>query len=242
VEAVKERKGPSLDQYPILSEFQDVFPNELPRLPPERELDFTIDLKLGAKPISKTPYWMTALELCELQMQLKELLDLGLVRPSVSPWGTLVIFVKKKDGSLRLCIDYRDLNCAIVKNRYPVPRIDDLFDQMKGAAVFSKIDLRSGYHQLRIKEGDIPKNSFLTRFGHYKFVAVPFGLTNAPAVFMSLMNDVFRKYLDHFVQVFLDDILIYSRNEREHEEHLRIVLSCLREKKLYGKLLKCSFF
>ena len=126
-------------------------------------------------------------------MQLKELLDLGLVRPSVSPWGAPVIFVKKKDGSLRLCIDYRDLNRATVKNRYPMPRIDDLFDQMKGAAVFSKIDLRSGYHQLRIKEGNIPKNVFRTWFGHYKFVVVPFRLTNVPAVFMSLMNGVFWK-------------------------------------------------
>ena len=153
-------------------------------------------------------------------MQVKELLDLGIIRPSVSPWGAPIIFFKKKDGSLRLCIDYKDLSHAIVKNRYPMPQIDDLFDQMKGAAIFSKIDLRSGYHQLRIKEGDIPKNAFQTRFGHYKFVIVPFGLTNAPVVFMSLMNGVFQKYLDRFVQVFLDDILIYSNNEREHEEHL----------------------
>jgi hypothetical protein len=159
-------------------------------------------------------------KLCELQMQLKELLDLGLIRPSVSLWGAPIIFVKKKDGSLRLCIDYRDLNRATVKNRYPMSRIDDLFDQMNRVEVFSKIYLRSGYHQLRIKEGDIPKTTFRTWFGHYKFVLVPFGLTNAPAVFMSLMNGVFREYLDYFVQVFLDDILIYSKNEREHEEHL----------------------
>jgi hypothetical protein len=185
---------------------------------------------------------MIALELCELQLQLKELIDLGIIRPSVSPWVAPVIFVKKKDGSLRLCIDYRDLNHATMKNRYPIPLIDDLFDQMKGATVFPKFDLRLGYHQLRIKEGDIPKTAFQNRFGHYEFIVAPFGLTNAPTIFMSLMNGVFWKYLDHFVHVFLDDILIYSKNEREHEEHLRVVLSCLRENKLYGKLSKCSFF
>jgi hypothetical protein len=146
VEAMNERKGTSLDQYPVLSEFKDVFLNELPGLPSERELDFTIELKPGVEPISKTPYRMTMLELCELQMQLKELLELGLIRPSVSPWGARIIFVKKKDGSLWLCIDYRDLNHATVKNRYPMPQIDNLFDQMKGATIFAKIDLRSGYH------------------------------------------------------------------------------------------------
>jgi hypothetical protein len=187
VEAVNEGKGPSMDQYPVLSEFEDVFPKELHRLPPERKLDFTIELKSSAEPISKTPYRMIAPKLCELQMQLKELLDLGLIRPSVSPWGAPIIFVKKKDGSLRLCIDYRDLNRATVKNRYPMPRIDDLFDQMKGAVVFSKINLRSGYHQLRIKEGDICKTTFRTRFRHYEFVVVPFGLTNAPTVFMRMV-------------------------------------------------------
>jgi hypothetical protein len=214
VEVVNERKGPLLDQYPVLSEFKDVFSNELPGLPPERELDFTIELKTSAETISKTLYQMTVPGLCELQLQLKELLDLGIIRPSVSPWGDPVIFAKKKDGSLCLCIDYRDLNHATVKNRYTMPRIDDLFNQMKGATVFSKINLRSGYHQLRIKEGDIQKNAFRTRFGHYKFVIVPFGLTNVPTVFMSLMNDVFWKYLDCFIQIFLDDILIYSKNER----------------------------
>ncbi len=173
---------------------------------------------------------------------MKELLDVGHIRPSTSPWGAPVIFVKKKDGSLRLCIDYRDLNRATVKNQYPMPRIDDLFDQMKGAVVFSKIDLRSGYHQLRISENDISKTAFRTHFGHYEFTVVPFGLTNTPAVFMNLMNSVFRKYLDQFVQIFLDDILIYSKNEKEHEDHLRIVLSCLKEHQLYGKLSKCSFF
>jgi hypothetical protein len=190
MEAVNERKGPSLDQYPVLLEFKDVFLNELSGLPPERELDFTIEIKPGAEPISKTPYRMKTPKLCDLQMQLKELLDLGLIRPSVSPWGAPINFVKKKDGSLRLCIDYRDLNRDIVKNRYPMPQIDDLFDHMKGATVFSKINLRSGYHYLRIKEGDIPETAFRYRFGHYEFVVVLFGLTNVPTVFMSLMNGV----------------------------------------------------
>jgi hypothetical protein len=231
-----------LEHLPVVKEFADVFPEELPGMPPERELEFTIDLKPGTEPIARTPYRMSTPELQELKMQLKELLDLGLIRPSVLPWGAPVIFIRKKDGSWRLCIDYRQLNKATIKNQYPLPRIDDLFDQMKGATVFSKIDLRSGYHQLRIKEDDIPKTAFKTRFGHYEFTVLPFGLTNAPGVFMSLMNGVFREYLDKFVQVFIDDILIYSRTTEEHDEHLRLVLQCLREHKLYGKLSKCSFY
>jgi hypothetical protein len=226
----------------VVKEFVDVFLEELPRLSPERELEFTIDLKLGTELIARTPYQMSTPELQKFKMQLKELLDLGLIHPSVSPWGAPVIFIRKKDGLWRLCIDYRQLNKATIKNQYPLPRIDDLFDQMKGVTVFSKIDLRSGYHQLWIKEDDIPKTTFKTRFGHYKFTILPFGLTNAPGVFMSLMNGVFRKYLDKFVQVFIDDILIYSRMTEEHDEHLRLVLQCLREHKLYGKLYKCSFY
>jgi hypothetical protein len=185
-----------LEHLPVVKESADVFPEELPGMPPERELEFTIDLKPGMEPIARTPYRMSTPELQELKMQLKELLDLGLIRPSVSPWGAPVIFIRKKDGSWRLCIDYRQLNKATIKNQYPLPRIDDLFDQMKGVTVFSKIDLRSGYHQLRIKEDDIPKTAFKTRFGHYEFTVLPFGLTNAPGVFMSLMNGVFREYLD----------------------------------------------
>eukprot|EP00253_Pinus_taeda_P023417 PITA_23417 len=242
IQEVIQGKGPSLGQYPVLAKFPDVFPKELPGLPPVRELDLTIELKPGTHLISKTPYRMTTPELQELQIQLKELLDVGHIQPSTSTWGAPVIFVKKKDGSLRLCVDYRDLNRATVRNQYPMPRIDDLFDQMKGAIVFSKIDLRLGYHQLRISGNDISKTAFRTRFGHYEFNVVPFGLTNAPAVFMDLMNSDFRKYLDQFVQVFLDDILIYSKNRKEHEDHLRIVLSCVRERQLYGKLSKCSFF
>jgi hypothetical protein len=191
---------------------------------PERDLEFTIDLKLRTEPIARTPYQMSTLELQELRMQLKELLDLGLIRPSVSPWGAPVIFIWKKDGSWRLCIEYHQLNKAMIKNQYPFPRIDDLFDQMKGVTVFSKIDLRSGYHQLQIKEDDIPKTAFKMRFGNYEFNILPFGLKNAPRVFMSLMNGVFREYLDKFVQVFINDILIYSRMMEEHDEHLRLVL------------------
>jgi hypothetical protein len=170
---------------------------------------------------------MSTPKLQELKMQLKELLDLGLIHPSVSPWGVLVIFIRKKDGSWRLCIDYCQLNKATIKNQYPLPRIDDLFDQMKGVMVFSKIDLRSGYHQLQIKEEDIPKTAFKMRFRHYEFTVLLFGLTNAPRVFMSLMNGVFREYLDKFVQVFIDDILIYSWMIEEHDEHLSLVLQCL---------------
>ncbi|KAL4035094.1 hypothetical protein IC575_003768 [Cucumis melo] len=142
---------------------------------------------------------------------------------------------------MRLCIDYRELNKVTVKNRYPLPRIDDLFDQLQGATVFSKIDLRSGYHQLRIKDEDIPKTAFRSRYGHYEFIVMSFGLTNAPAVFMDLMNRVFREFLDTFVIVFIDDILIYSKTEAEHEEHLRMVLQTLRDNKLYAKFSKCEF-
>ncbi|KAL0537612.1 hypothetical protein IC582_026595 [Cucumis melo] len=185
---------------------------------------------------------MAPAELKELKVQLQELLDKGFIQPSVSPWGAPVLFVKKKDGSMRLCIDYRELNKVTVKNRYPLPRIDDLFDQLQGATVFSKIDLRSGYHQLRIKDEDVPKTAFRSRYGHYEFIVMSFGLTNAPAVFMDLMNRVFREFLDTFVIVFIDDILIYSKTEAEHEEHLRMVLQTLRDNKLYAKFSKCEFW
>ena len=150
--------------------------------------------------------------------QLEELQRLGFIRPSISPWGAPVLFVRKKDGSLRMCIDYRELNRVTIKNKYPLPRIDDLFDQLRDAAVFSKIDLRSGYHQLKIKPQDIPKTAFRTRYGHFEFLVMSFGLTNAPAAFMDLMNRVFKDYLDQFVIVFIDDILVYSRSEEGYED------------------------
>eukprot|EP00253_Pinus_taeda_P020204 PITA_20204 len=185
---------------------------------------------------------MSVPELTELKMQLQELLEKNYIHPSVSPWGALVLFVKKKDGTLRMCIDYRQLNKLTIKNKYPLPRIDELFDQVKGATMFSKIDLRSGYHQIRIKDEDIAKTAFRTRYGHYEFVVLPFGLTNAPATFMCLMNSIFHPYLDQFVLIFIDDILIYSRTIEEHHEHLRIVLQTLREHQLYAKFSKCDFF
>ncbi|KAA0040689.1 pol protein [Cucumis melo var. makuwa] len=232
----------SLSSEPVVRDYPDVFPEELPGLPPHREVEFAIELEPGTVPISRAPYRMAPAELKELKVQLQELLDKGFIRPSMSPWGAPVLFVKKKDGSMRLCIDYRELNKVTVKNRYPLPRIDDLFDQLQGATVFSKIDLRSGYHQLRIKDEDVPKTAFRSRYGHYEFIVMSFGLTNAPAVFMDLMNRVFREFLDTFVIVFIDDILIYSKTEAEHEEHLRMVLQTLRDNKLYAKFSKCEFW
>ena len=157
-----------------------------------------------------TPHRMAAVELQELRVQLQELLDKGFIRPSTSPWGTSVLFEKKKDKTLRLCIDYRQLNGVMIKNLYPLPRIDDLFDQLRRARVYSKIDLRTGYHQLRVRETDIPKIAFRTRYGHFEFTVMPFGLTNGPAAFMDLMHRIFQPYLDQFVVVFVDDIFIYS--------------------------------
>jgi hypothetical protein len=241
---VRELEKGSIDltSIPVVREFRDVFPEELPGLPPVREIEVSIETIPGVSPIAQSPYRMAPMELAELKVQLQELLDKGFIWPSNSPWGAPVLFVKKKDGTLRLCIDYRQLNKVTVKNRYPLPRIDDLFDQLKGVRVFSKINLRSGYHQLRIKEQDIQKTAFRTRYGHYEFLVMPFGLTNAPAMFMDLMNRVFRPYLVQYVVVFIDDILVYSNSHLEHEQHLRVVLQTLRENQLYAKLDKCEFW
>ncbi|GJU99953.1 putative reverse transcriptase domain-containing protein [Tanacetum coccineum] len=201
-----------------------------------------IDLIPGAAPVARAPYRLAPSEMKELSEQLQELSDKGFIRPSSSPWGAPVLFVKKKDGSFRMCIDYRELNKLTVKNRYPLPRIDDLFDQLQGSSIYSKIDLRTGYHQLRVREQDISKTAFRTRYGHYEFQVMPFGLTNAPAVFMDLMNRVCKPYLDKFVIVFIDDILIYSKDKKEHEEHLKAILELLKKEKLYAKFSKCEFW
>jgi hypothetical protein len=212
-----------------VSKFLDVFLEELPGMPPDREIEFVIELVPGTTPIFKRAYRMAANQLVELKEQLQELLDKGYIHPSASPWGAPVIFVPKKDGTQRMCVDYRSLNEVTIKNKYPLPRIDDLFDQLKGACVFSKIDLRSGYRQLKIRASDIPKTAFITRYGLYEYMFMSFGLTNAPAYFMYLMNKVFMEYLDKLVVVFIDDILIFSKNEEEHDEHLRSVLQKLRD-------------
>ncbi|WVZ81168.1 hypothetical protein U9M48_028579 [Paspalum notatum var. saurae] len=204
-----------IKKIPVVCEFPNVFPEELPGLPQDRNVEFSIEL---------VP-------------------DKGFIHPSSSPWGCPALFVEKKDqGGKRLCVDYRPLNAVTVKNKYPLPHIDILFDQLARARVFSKIDLRSGCYQIKIQEEDIPKTAFSTRYGLYEHLVMSFGLTNAPAFFMYMMNSVFMNELDKFVVVFIDDILIYSKNEEEHEEHLRIVLTRLREHKLYAKFSKCAFW
>ena len=231
-----------LAEVPMVNEFFDVFPEDLPGLTPDREIEFEIELAPGTKPISIASYRMAPAEIKELKVQMEELLSKGFVKTSTSPWGAPVLFVKKKDGSLRLCIDYRQLNKVTIRNQYPLPIIDDLFDQLQGAKVFSKIDLRSGYHQLKVRREDVPKTAFRTRYGHYEFLVMPFGLTNALTAFMDLINRVFGPYLDKFVIVFIDDILVYSSSKEEHAKHLRIVLQTLREHQLYAKFIKCQFW
>src|SRR4030095_12493773 len=168
----------SLQDIPVVCDYPDVFPDDLPGLPPERQVEFGIDLVPGATPIAKAPYRLAPSELKEMLSQIDELLQKGFIQPSTSPWGAPVLFVKKKDGTMRMCIDYRELNKVTIKNKYPIPRIDDLFDQLQGASFFSKIDLRSGYHQLKVQDDDVPKTAFRTRYGHYEFLVMPFGLTN----------------------------------------------------------------
>jgi hypothetical protein len=237
-------EGINLKDIPIICEYPDVFPDDLPGMPPDRDIEFVIELQPGTAPISKRPYCMPPNELAELKIQLQDLLDKGFIRPSASPWGCPALFVKKKNNSLRLCVDYHPLNKVTIKNKYPLLRIDILFDQLElaGARVFSKIDLRSGYHQIKIRPSDIPKTAFSTRYGLYEYLVMSFGLTNAPAYFMYLMNSVFMQELDKFVVVFIDDILIYSKNPEDHTKHLHVVLQRLRDHHLYAKFSKCEFW
>ena len=226
----------------LLENYKDVFPEDLPNgLPPVRSHDHPIDLEPNHKPPCRPVYRLSLSEQDEVTKQVKDLLDKGFIRPSSSPYGSPVLFVKKKDGTLRMCIDYRALNKITVKNGYPIPRVEDLLDRLNHATVFSKLDLRSGYHQLRIKESDIHKTAFKTHEGLYEFLVMPFGLTNAPASFMALMNDVLRPLINKCVVVFFDDILVYSRTKEEHIRHLQDVFNLLRVNKLYVKKSKCEF-
>ena len=231
-----------IENIPVVREFLDVFPEELPGIPPARAVEFIIDLKPGTTPIAKRPYKMPPHELLELKEEIDKSLRKGFIRPSCSPWGAPSLFVKKKDGTNRLVQDYRPINQATIQNKYPLPRINDLYDQLAGSSVFSKLDLRLGYHQIRVREEDIPKTAFVTRYGSYEYTVMSFGLTNAPATFSRLMNYIFMDYLDKFVVVYLDDILVFSKNEEEHAEHLRLVLEKLREHQLYAKFSKCEFW
>jgi hypothetical protein len=235
-------KGIKLQDIPIVCENPDVFSDDLSGMPPDRDIEFIIELQLGTTPISKRPYRIPPNELAELKVQLQDLLHKSFIHPSASPWGCLALFVKKKDHSLSLCMDYRPLNAVTIKNKYPLPCIDILFDQLVGAKVFSKIDLRSGYHQIKIKSSDIPKTAFSTRYRLYEYLVMSFGLTNAPAYFMYLMNSVFMPELDKFVVVFINNILIYSKNLEDHARHLHIILQRLREHHLYAKFSKCEFW
>ncbi|XP_022572945.1 uncharacterized protein LOC106437272 [Brassica napus] len=238
---VEDEKEQNMEEIPVVREYEDVL-KALEGLPPSRSNPFSITLEPRSAAIAKAPYRMAPAELAELKQQLADLLDKGFIRPSSSPWGAPVLFVKKKDRSMRLCIDYRGINNVTIKDKYPLPRIDEILDQLQGASWFSKIDLASGYHQIPISEADIMKTAFRTRYGHFEFVVMPFGLTSAPAAFMRLMNEVFRDYLDEFVIIFIDDILIYSRSAEEHERHLRLILESLRDQKLFAKLSKCCFW
>nr|GFA87305.1 putative reverse transcriptase domain-containing protein [Tanacetum cinerariifolium]GFA87364.1 putative reverse transcriptase domain-containing protein [Tanacetum cinerariifolium] len=211
-EAESKSEKKQLENVPIVQDFPEVFLEDLPGLPLARQVVFQIDLILGVAPVAWALYRLAPSEMKELSEQLKELSDKGFIRPSSSPWGAPVLFVKKKDESFRMCIDYLELNKLTVKNRYPLLRINDLFDQLQASSVYSKIDLRSGYHQLRVREEDVPKIAFKTRYGHYEFQVMPFGLTNAPT------------------------------DKEEHEEHLKAILKLLKEEKLYAKFSKCEFW
>jgi hypothetical protein len=234
-------KGTSLDEIRIVRDYPDIFLEELPGMPSNRDIEFIIEFLPRTLSILKRPYRMPMNELVELKNQIAELKAKCFIRLSSSPWGAPILFVEKKDGTQHMCVDYHSLNEVTIKNKYPLPRIDVLFNQMKGGSVFSKIDLRSGYHQLRIRELNIPKTVFCTWYELYKYTVISFRLTNAPTYFMYLMNKVFIEYLNKFVVVFIDYILIYSKMEAEHEEHLKLVLGKLNTNQLYAKFSKCKF-
>ncbi|KAE8795284.1 putative retrotransposon protein [Hordeum vulgare] len=224
----------------VLQQFPEVF-QEPKGLPPKRAHDHKIPLKEQATPPNSRPYRVPHMQRNELERQIDAMLRDKIIRASESPYSSPAILVMKKDGTWRMCIDYRKLNAATIKNKFPIPVIEDLLDELQGATYFTKLDLRSGYHQVRMDEQDIPKTAFRTYFGHYEFLVMPFGLANAPGTFQALMNNIFGPYLRKFVLVFFDDILIFSKNLCEHLEHIQIVLQILKEHQLFVKLSKCMF-
>ena len=225
----------------LLKEFSSVFSDALPGLPTDSGFEHVIQLQPDAKPINRAPYKMSPAELDELRKQLDELLALGLIRPSSSPFGSPVLFVRKRDGSMRMCIDYRALNALTIKNSSPLPRIDECFDRLQGASYFSCLDLKAGYHQIRIQESDVPKTSFNTRYGKYEWLVLPFGLCNAPPSFQAKMNEVLGDYIDKFCLVYLDDICIFSKNLEDHKTHVRLILERLKKNNLIANAKKCTF-
>jgi hypothetical protein len=224
----------------LLQEFEDVFAAPTSQ-PPHRAYDHAISLEAHHSPINCRPYRYSPFQKDEIERQVAEMIKVGLIVPSMSPYSSPVLLVKKKDGEWRFCVDYRRLNSSTIKNKFPLPVVDELLDELAGAQFFSKLDLRAGYHQIRMREADEEKTAFKTHSGHFQFRVMPFGLTNAPATFQCLMNSIFSAEIRRFVIVFLDDILVYSRSLPEHLSHLRLVLQTLRNHQLYAKMSKCSF-